>query len=659
MNIQKSLCVPFVIFLVSAAVVHAEDPVSCAASGECAKISNSPESVELPQTVVTADRVAVPLEDAARSIEVRDETELQQREVRNLTEAVQDVSGLRMVEIGGPGAPGVAPLEIRGFPVRGTQLLLNGMKLNDPSSISGTYESFLSFLGLNGISQVEVLKGGSAVLYGSDSQGGAVNLISTAPEPGVSGQAAFEGGTYDTYTESALFNGGTDRGGFVGSVARTDSNGLDAHGDYGNTTASALGSYDVVPETLTVSPIFRMVDAEVALDQAPGVDEAGNLVPNQDTPRDHVSGRSSLFGTTVKHQSPSDIESEVKIYAVDNSRRYLFDFSGFESRSRFEGTSLNLDGQSTFDLSRLQSKITGGWALEHQNYQTESDDLDADEQRDQLAAFVHSRTHFFDDALLLSGGARVAHISDIDKTVPAFEAASLYKVPVVFAELHASLAQGFRAPTLFETKGTMVDFMTGNVVTVGNTGLDPERALTFDAGLRQKLFDDGISLDVTYFQTRADDAIFFDYAAMTHRNGDDGDFRGIETSLLFRATDWLSLRGAYTNVDQADRGDGLRRPRSPRHWFAWSAVAEVEQLTFAAQVRYRASQELEFFGVEERVTEDAAAVCDMSAAYRFSDNLSLFVRAGNVFDADYTEAGYHMPRASIYGGIRISADDQG
>ena len=78
-----------------------------------------------------------------------------------------------------------------------------------------------------------------------------------------------------------------------------------------------------------------------------------------------------------------------------------------------------------------------------------------------------------------------------------------------------------------------------------------------------------------------------------------------------------------------------------------------EDFVLGTDLRFRDSQQIEFFGEPERATEDSATVFDASLTYNLCKNTELFVRADNIFDTDYTEAGFKMPRSSVYGGIRL------
>ena len=630
--------------------VWAEDKLS-----ETSPAENESNLLVLPQTIVTADRMPVPAQEVGRDVQVRTEEEFQQREIHTLAEGIQDVSGVRIEQPGGPGSPGVSAIEIRGFPARGTQLMINGLKLNDPSSISGTYESFVPFLSLQDIERVEVMKGGGGVLYGSDSQSGVVNMLTYVPKDGKSASASFETGSYSTYTETALFNLGNERGGVVGSLYRTDSAGLTANSDYGNTTFSAIGRYDLIPDKLSIEPIFRIIDVSLALGTGPSADASGNLLPSQATENDHLDGESYIVGSKVKLKHDDRWESNADIYYVDNDRRYYNEYAGIGSHSQFKGKSFNTDLTTAYDIKELSSVISGGFSLEAQQYDSYSDSLDDSSQRNQLGTFLFDRTKLLDERLELAAGTRVTYISDIDKAVPLFEGSAVYNVPQLETKLHSSLAQGFRAPTLFESKGHMVDFNTGKVVSVGNSNLQEEKALSFDIGASQGFFQDQLTADTTYFYTDASKTIIFDYPNQTHINGSGGEFSGLESSMLLRPIDWLYVRGSYTYLAEANLGDDQREQRRPYSWMAFSSGAELGQLKLTAEVRYRGGQQLDLFGSPQRVEEGSATVCNAAAGYQLSENLGIFVRLDNIFDVDYTEGGYNMPGTSVFAGVKGNA----
>jgi len=612
------------------------------------------ETSTTPQLLVTPSRVAIPAEKVGRDIAVVSNEEIKEQNATSLTQAIQGVAGVRMVDIGGPGSPGTTPLEIRGFRTSGTQLLYNGLTLSDPSSVSGTYEQYFSFLTLEDIDRIEVLRGGASVLYGSDAQGGAVNLIPTMPETGPAANISFQGGSYDTFIEGGMLNYGTERAGVRSTVARVDSGGLDTHGNYENTTVSLIGELKTLNDTLSITPIFRLIDAENDLDTSPALSESGELITNQDTEKNNVQAQAYLVGATLESTAMESVDNKLSVYYNDSNRDFFFDFDGFESTSNFDGRSFNVDGQSAVEVEEINGQLIAGVEFEHQEAETAGADSSDFQQRDQTAIFLQANSDLADDLLHLTGGARVTDISNTSKTNTALEFAAAYEVPEVDGRLHTSIAEAFRAPTLFESSGEIVDFTTGELVNVGNPYLNPEEALTWDFGYEQKLLEDKLVADVTFFQGIADETIIFDFENQTHLNGGSSKTQGIETSLSYQPIQMLTLRAAYTNLDRAQGLDGERRQRTPRNWYDISATMRYEALTLFSQVLYHDSQQIDFFGESERYTEAGATTCNVSASYQLNKNLQLFVRGDNIFDADYTEAGFNMPGASVYGGLRAS-----
>ena len=106
------------------------------------------------------------------------ETLRTRKAVRTLPEALREVPGVMVQKTGyGQGAP-----FIRGFTSQRTLLLIDGIRLNNavfregPNQYWNTVDPFT-------IDRLEVVKGPSSVLYGSDAIGGTVNVITRGRSP--------------------------------------------------------------------------------------------------------------------------------------------------------------------------------------------------------------------------------------------------------------------------------------------------------------------------------------------------------------------------------------------------------------------------------------------------------------------------------------------
>jgi vitamin B12 transporter len=499
---------------------------------------------------------------------------------------------------------------------------------------------------------MELLKGSNGTLYGSDGQAGSLNLISEKPVEGVSSELTFRGGSFNTYEEIAKLNAGTKDHGLVTTVTRLDSRGLTEDGNYENTTIATIGKVKL-SEEVVLTPMFRMISAMNDLDTSPALNETGDLVPNLPTASNRAHAQSYFYGLSTDVTPCDAYSSKFSLYANVTDRSYFFDFGdGFKSLSDYKGESYNFDWQNNLKIDALNSNLLAGLEVEHQEFNTDSDGLVDEGKQDRYAVYAKNRFAFFEEALHWDVGARVTHISRVDRTLPTFETSAVFKVPVIDTRMHSSLTQGFRAPSLFELMGSIVDYNTGNRVVVGNRNLKPEESLSFDVGFTQPLFDEKLEFDLTFFNISSDETIYFDFAQQAHYNVNGGENQGLEYSLTATPIDWLKLRGAYTYLAKANVGDE-RIQRRPYNVFALASSVRAGIATWYTELRYRDSADIAFFGAESRYREDSYLVLDTSVTVPVEKNIELFVRGNNLFDTEYTESGYRMPGISFFGGIKL------
>jgi outer membrane receptor protein involved in Fe transport len=111
--------------------------------------------------------------------------------------------------------------------------------------------------------------------------------------------------------------------------------------------------------------------------------------------------------------------------------------------------------------------------------------------------------------------------------------------------LHASFGTGIRAPDGFELAFT------------NNPHLKPEKSLSFDAGVEQRLFDNHAVLDLTYFYNRFQDQIvtlggsLVNLSSFMSDNLANSRARGVELAVRARPTSSLSVGAEYTRLDSA------------------------------------------------------------------------------------------------------------
>jgi len=133
-----------------------------------------PKAPASATVTVTAESSPVEVAKTPNPVTVITAEEIRQSGARDLAELLQRELPGQAVRSGGPG--GIADPMLGGTRPQDTLVLLDGVRLVDAAGI-GTN---LSTISLAGIARVEVQRGPSSALYGSDAQGGVIALYTDA-----------------------------------------------------------------------------------------------------------------------------------------------------------------------------------------------------------------------------------------------------------------------------------------------------------------------------------------------------------------------------------------------------------------------------------------------------------------------------------------------
>ncbi|HEV2046630.1 MAG TPA: TonB-dependent receptor plug domain-containing protein, partial [Chthoniobacterales bacterium] len=201
---------PVYLFMLSlmgaASSIRAQDAVSLS--------MGSAAEAETQEIVVSATRVETPINQIGSSVTVITDEEIARNQRRSLPDVLQTVPGLNIVQTGGPG--GKTSVFMRGSNSNHTKVLIDGIDANDPSQ-DGVFD-FGQVL-TSDIARVEVLRGPQSSLYGSDALGGVINIVTKKGEGPPRFAGMLEGGSFDTFNQSASVSGSISRFNYSFNVA--------------------------------------------------------------------------------------------------------------------------------------------------------------------------------------------------------------------------------------------------------------------------------------------------------------------------------------------------------------------------------------------------------------------------------------------------------
>ena len=191
---------------------------------------DSMHTVQMPPMVVTATRSEKILEDVAVPISVITSEVMQREGALRLGDVLANEMGMAFLfDDHGTG------LQVQGFASDYTLILLDGEPVIGRTA--GTLD--VDRITVKGLSRLEIVRGPSSSLYGSEALAGVVNLITAPPAEGMHGSASFHIGSHATSDMTLQMEGGRERLGARLVVNRYASDGYDLTPTiYGPTTPS-------------------------------------------------------------------------------------------------------------------------------------------------------------------------------------------------------------------------------------------------------------------------------------------------------------------------------------------------------------------------------------------------------------------------------------
>ena len=163
-----------------------------------------------PEIIVTGSRVATTADDIAANITVLKREDFDVEKPAKLSDILRRVAGVHVDQVGGRG--GTGSLYMRGADPNYTLVLVDGVRVNDPTNARGGSFDF-SALDIADVERVEIARGPYSAVYGGDALAGVINIV-TRHAPAEKGYASADamGGAYDSH-EISVNTGGPVAGG--------------------------------------------------------------------------------------------------------------------------------------------------------------------------------------------------------------------------------------------------------------------------------------------------------------------------------------------------------------------------------------------------------------------------------------------------------------
>jgi outer membrane receptor for ferrienterochelin and colicins len=154
-------------------------------------VSDTTKADVLDEVVVTATRTERQLSTLPLPISVITSEEISRTGTPRLNQILNEQTGIILV----PDESGFEGIQMQGLDAAYTMILIDGTPLVGRNA--GTLD--LSRISVGNIDRIEIVKGASSALYGSEAMGGVINVITKKPKyDSLSGNISYQYGTFNT-----------------------------------------------------------------------------------------------------------------------------------------------------------------------------------------------------------------------------------------------------------------------------------------------------------------------------------------------------------------------------------------------------------------------------------------------------------------------------
>ena len=604
-------------------------------------------AIPLATIVVTPSRMAEPLGQTLGDNSVVTREELDNYPNGTLADVLERQHSIDSVNYGGPQT--VSTINIRGANSNQSLVLIDGLRINNATNALPA----INAIPLNSIERVEIIRGASSSLYGSDAIGGVVNIITRGDQDRPFSAYANVGvGTYASTQYDAGFSGAKDGwvyslyGGYgqsAGFNSTTRSNyyyNPDKDSYYRSNAGGTLGYTWKPGQTLTFQTFQSTVNGGYDMG-TPYFNDRGvqTLSTNTLTSRNVIS---ELWTSTLRVGMSTDN------YKTYNAGADLVESNPIDGKQHFNTSQTQYMWQNDLKFSPTQV-VSLAYERLDQNV-----DANLSDSNYPVASFVnYQQTSRSTDSVMaiyrgswgpqsVQASVRDDNSSQYGNYVTGSLAYGLALTPQLKATVGANT--GFRAPNFNELYWPLTSYF------VGNPTLQPEKSRNIEAGL--KYTTDKTQLGVVVYRNEITNLIlnqpllaFDPYSPYAPTNIGQAIIQGVTLTANQRLGSNTRIRGSLDLMDPRNADTNQILPQRAQQVLKLAVDQSVGQLRATA----------EWLLTSERhdsmsdQTLGGYGLLNLVASYPLSSTADIQVRWNNVLGKTYTLVeGYNTPGSNVF-----------
>ena len=622
----------------------------------------------MEQVVITATRTEKTLKDAPVITQVITARQIETRGFQTVQDVLEaDMPGIEFNRHGRS-----KDINIQGLEARNVLVLIDGERLAGETRGNVDY----SRLNTNDIERIEIVKGASSALYGSQAMGAVINIITKKSRKKFYGNISANYSGYNEINYPDLKQNDDD----YSFKRKLDKPNLNISGLFGfnlkkissktSFTAKSTDAYQlydrksltkefididtVIYEPLNTKPIGIEGSADYSVNQLFSYNFSNKLSVeakggyylhhkydfNRDNKHDKYEDIS--YGLKAKYQ-PSETKNLIFSYHSDTYNKYDFLETLDSSRLNYSHQYKNPKISGSVKIKDKQM-LTAGMEYLHESLL--SDMFVFGEMQEKKVSnsvlFLQDDITFNSKLNIIAGLRGEYHTAYGSHFTPKISA--MYKL-LPFT-LRLNYASGYRSPSLKELYMNWSHL--GMFVIKGNENLKPEtnNYFSFSAELSKSWINTSLTVYKNLFRNKIQGIWSANQTVYQYENIEKSSLLGIDYLLKLKLTKSLMFKGAYSYVNDNDYQMGVRlssiSPHTANMQLEYRFTKGIYNLTanitgkYIGAKNFNVSDEVEYRGktVEAyyKVHYDAYSLWKLTVSQRFYNAVNLVLGIDNLFD---------------------------
>lgn len=568
-------------------------------------------------TVTSATKTSQSIKDITSNVNVITSEEIEEKHYTTVAEALSSISGINFTSNGGLGKS--TSVQVRGFDSKRVLVLIDGVRYNDITGMSGAPFEHLM---IGDIEQIEVVKGAQSGVWGADATAGVINIITKSAKKGAHASTNVEYGSFNTKKYGALASYKSDNYYVKLSSQRVESDSFSAQAPRGED----LDSFEKDGYTNTTSNIklgFNITETN-KIDISHTIIDADN---NYDGFNDPDAQKTSTTNDTFTSINFNHIDSfnELDVYA----NKSLFDRE-YSTGSKYDGEVYEYGLKSNISYGEKDFLVWGA------DYKTFEHKNDLNKKYTNKAVFLTNSNNF--DGTIITESLRSDTYDKFENKITGKLGIKHLVKSIDGLSASANYGTAYNVPTLFNLYAPAGDWGP-----VGNEDLTPESTSSYDISIKYKV------IKITYFNSDIENMI--DWGDGYENILGTSTIKGYEIEYNDEMTKDLFINANYTYLDAKDKDEIALARRTKDSANLSLDYYGIKDLHLGVSAQYIGER---YDDADEQGQQTGKyTVVNFVTSYEVNNNFSIYAKVDNVFDKYYQVVdGYATAPLSGYAGIK-------